>query len=273
MLRHVAALVGTAFVVLIAVNLALHTLPSIGAVFLIFRHPIFYMNPFLTKKVLVVTAHPDDESPLAAGTIRQIVDSGGEVRLMCATLGENGRSHVSENISHEELKSLRRAELYAVASVLGLTRIHILQFADGRLADSISEFSEQIMEEVRAYSPDVIFSFGIDGYTGHYDHVAAYKAAAIASVSHSIPLVCFSLPPEPWRTACVEVLQNKRKFGVYLNAPMYPEPTIEVHVDEQAKLRAIQCHKTQLAGLDPYGLFPVHLARHILTHEYFIVHE
>lgn len=232
---------------------------------------MYMTNPFLTKKILVVTAHPDDESPLAAGTIRQVVDSGGEVRLLCATLGEKGRSHVGENISHEDLKELRRGELQEAAAVLGFSKIYILQFADGLLANSILNFSERIVEEIDVYNPDFIFSFGIDGYTGHHDHVAANRSAVIAATVRSKKLVCFSLPPEPWRTPCVEVLQKKRKFGVYQNTQDYMDPTITVRVDEHTKLRAIYCHKTQLAGLDPHKIFPPELAKHFLTYEYFVM--
>lgn len=229
-------------------------------------------NPFLKKKILVVTAHPDDESPLAAGTIRQIVDSGGEVRLLCATLGEKGRSHVAEHISHEDLKELRRAELEEAATVLGFSKVHVFQFPDGQLTDSVSEFSEHIIEEINQYKPEYVFSFGMDGYTGHYDHVAAHRAAVMATTSEGVDLVCFSLPPEPWRTPCIEVLQAKRRFGIYHDSKEYVEPTVMVQVDEQTKLRAIHCHKTQLAGLDPYKLFTADLAQHFLTHEYFIPH-
>lgn len=228
-------------------------------------------NPFLQKKILVVTAHPDDESPLAAGTIRQVVDSGGEVRLMCATLGEKGRAHLATELSDAELKQLRLKELQAVGRVLGFSKVFALTFSDGALTEYIAEFEDRVVEEVVDFHPDYLLSFGPDGYTCHADHVAACLVSQSVSEKRGIPLAMFSLPPEPWRASCIEILQKKRKFGAYHEHGELQEPNVVVQVDKDVKLKAIRCHETQLGGLDPYRIFPPDFAEHFLTYEYFVL--
>ena len=48
------------------------------------------------KKILLVFAHPDDESFAAAGTVAKYVKAGWEVDLICATRGEKGEAGPSD---------------------------------------------------------------------------------------------------------------------------------------------------------------------------------
>ena len=43
------------------------------------------------KRLLVVTAHPDDEAFGPAGTIAKYADMGVKIHLLCATRGEAGQ--------------------------------------------------------------------------------------------------------------------------------------------------------------------------------------
>ncbi len=226
-------------------------------------------NLFLGKKVLVVTAHPDDESPLAAGTIRQIVDSGGEVHLVCATLGEKGRAYVSTQCTETELKEMRRQELLSVGGLLGLSSISVLNYSDGQLAESIVEFKVRLTNVVKQLQPNFIISFGPDGYTGHKDHVATYVVCKSVALEQGVRFVMFCLPPEPYRQECQKVFLKKRKFGAYSESQTCIEPNIKISVDGELKLRAMECHASQVAGLNPYNLFSPALARHVLSFEYY----
>lgn len=218
---------------------------------------------------MVVTAHPDDESPLAAGTIRHVVQSGGEVLLVCATLGERGRAHVADGISAEVLMDLRRAELVHAATLLGVAKLSILSFQDGSLQDHALELTDKLVVAAMEFSPDYVVGFGPDGFTGHADHVAAHEAAVRVSSVLGVPYAAFALPPEPLRSQLCDVLYRKRKFGSYVDGTEFQEPTHVVAVDKESKLAVIRCHKTQLAGLDPYRIFTEELAEHMLQYEYF----
>jgi len=56
----------------------------------------------LGKRLLVVTAHPDDESFLASGTMLANANAGGNNFVFCATLGERGKSHLEQAVTEAD---------------------------------------------------------------------------------------------------------------------------------------------------------------------------
>lgn len=229
---------------------------------------MFTINPFLKKKVLVVTAHPDDEVYFA-GLLHQVVESGGEVRLACATLGERGRSYLSYPCADEELKELRHSELRAAASIIGISQVYVGNLPDGALADHAEAFALQTENIAREYSPDIILGYGPEGYTGHADHIAAFTVAVALAERRSVPYVVFALPPEPYRSRLVQLLHAKRKLGVYVDVLEPVHASIGVTVDPLFKLKLLQSHASQLQGLHPHIAFGEELGHHIMKNEYF----
>lgn len=225
-------------------------------------------NPFLEKKVLVVTAHPDDEAYFA-GALRQVVESGGEVRLLCATLGERGRSYLPYECTADQLKQLRNAELDAAAKAIGMSQVVIGGYPDGALSDHRESFIARIAEVASEYSPNIILSYGPDGYTGHADHVAAYTAAFAVAQARHVSYVAFALPPEPHRTELMQLLNAKRKLGVYVDSGQVLEASVAVAADAVFKLELLRHHTSQLQGLNPYTAFGEALGGHLMRYEYF----
>ena len=72
---------------------------------------------FLGKKILVITAHPDDESFFAAGTIYKNQRLGGKTFLICGTAGEKGSGHLKKKLTEKQLAAMRKKEL-ANSSIL-----------------------------------------------------------------------------------------------------------------------------------------------------------
>ncbi|MFZ5816240.1 MAG: PIG-L deacetylase family protein, partial [Bacillota bacterium] len=73
--------------------------------------------------LLAVTAHPDDESFLLAGTCARYAESGVRVVLVCATLGEVGRCGNPPVCRPEELGSVRLGELMAACREIGIETV------------------------------------------------------------------------------------------------------------------------------------------------------
>lgn len=227
-------------------------------------------NPFLQKKILVITAHPDDEA-FFSGMLKQVVDSGGEVRLFCATLGEKGKSYVTTPHTPEEIKSIRRTELLHAVKEIGFDSVYLGGFADGELSHSRPECAKKVNEVMSAFAPDVVMGFGPDGYTGHADHMTVYGVAKQVAVEASLPYVAFTLPPEPMRSELLELLRGKRKHGVYQDGLMAHTHTLVVQTDPAHKMEVLKCHTSQFPGLDPHRVFGPVLGEHLLTHEYFTI--
>src|SRR3712207_6522549 len=82
------------------------------------------------RRLLVVYAHPDDESFGNAGTIIRYTSQGVAVHYVCATRGECGTVDPALLEGHADIASLRMAELDCAARALAMTAVHLLQCRD-----------------------------------------------------------------------------------------------------------------------------------------------
>ena len=124
--------------------------------------------------VLVVWAHPDDETYLVGGLSAALSDAGQRVVCVTATRGEAGGTD-------PDLADIRTGELDTALALLGVREHHWLDYPDGGCA-SVDEHEAAarlrgIAEEVR---PDTVVTFGPDGYTGHPDHQAVSRWVDLA---------------------------------------------------------------------------------------------
>ncbi len=128
------------------------------------------------KKILAVFAHPDDETivgPMLAKYVREGVD----VTIVTATDGRFGVTEWSGFSAGDDLADARRREMQCAADALGANLYHLTyedQFKaaegfDGFIAQSRGFLDDlhEIMEEVQ---PDVVITFGADGFSNHIDH-------------------------------------------------------------------------------------------------------
>ncbi len=132
-------------------------------------------------RLLVITAHPDDESGAFGGALLMAHHDGVETNLLCLTDGEAAhfRGDARDNT---ELGRKRRAELDAACEVLGVTRHEVLRYPDGALArQDFHELTGEIVARIRAWRPHVVLTFGGDGGVNlHRDHTAVSCAATAA---------------------------------------------------------------------------------------------
>lgn len=87
-------------------------------------------------ELVVVAAHPDDETLGAAGLIRRVHCGGGDVTVVVATDGESSHPH-SMSHTRTDLSSIRRVEvLRAVHALAPGARVHFLGLPDGALREN-----------------------------------------------------------------------------------------------------------------------------------------
>jgi LmbE family N-acetylglucosaminyl deacetylase len=137
----------------------------------------------LPNRLLGVWAHPDDECYLSAGLMARVVGAGGSVRLICATSGERGTDD-PQLFGTDRFAQLRRRELRASLTVLGVDDVRFLGIADGacELVEADTVVS-QLADEIAAFEPDTVVTFGPDGITGHPDHVAVSRWTTAAAAA------------------------------------------------------------------------------------------
>jgi LmbE family N-acetylglucosaminyl deacetylase len=132
-------------------------------------------------RVLGIFAHPDDETLCAGGTLAKYADAGADVRVISMTKGGAGQIRDASAATRATLTSVRERELGAAGRHLGLTDARCLDHRDGGLADIDSgTLTELAAELVRDAKPDVVITFGPDGFSGHADHIAVGAAVTAA---------------------------------------------------------------------------------------------
>jgi len=222
----------------------------------------------LGKKLLIVIAHPDDESFLAAGLIHANHLAKGETHLICASRGERG--YTSEKLSQFQIKRIRERELTTVSKYLGVTKLSLLNMPDGSLSLHTEKLEIIIKKYIQKFIPDYIISFGKDGYTRHNDHIAVGNTTRKVARRTHYPFIEFTKPPHTICSNLHEHLMKKRKNGAYRDMVLVNTiPNIKVKIDPKVKLKALSLHKSQFGGLDFYNIFPRKIADHLINYEYF----
>ena len=132
-------------------------------------------------RVLGIFAHPDDETICAGGTLAKYASTGADIRVVSLTKGEAGQIRDANAATRATLRAVREKELAAAGMELGLTETRCLDHPDGGLAHidghSLVRLAAELISE---FDPDVVITFGSDGFSGHPDHIAVGAAVTAA---------------------------------------------------------------------------------------------
>jgi LmbE family N-acetylglucosaminyl deacetylase len=137
--------------------------------------------------ILGVWAHPDDEAWLSAGLMMTAVAAGRRVVCLTATRGEAGFPD-GDPRSPEQRAAVREAEMANSLSIMGVTEHRYLGYGDG-LCSQVpdAEPVETIASLIDEMRPASVLTFGPDGGTGHFDHVAVCRWATQAVERAGLP--------------------------------------------------------------------------------------
>ncbi len=141
------------------------------------------------KTVLVIGAHPDDETMLAGGTLALLSSQGWRVHILCATRGEGGESGDPPVCRREELAAVREQELRCAARALGAVGVQFMGYVDPPVGpdDELYPFEAdfetlvgQICAAIGRTGADLVISHGSDGEYGHPAHRLLHQAVSEA---------------------------------------------------------------------------------------------
>jgi N-acetyl-1-D-myo-inositol-2-amino-2-deoxy-alpha-D-glucopyranoside deacetylase len=176
----------------------------------------------LSRRLLLVHAHPDDETIGTGATMAKYAKEGAHVTLITCTLGEEGEILVPE-LAHLAadrdggLGDYRIGELAAAMAALGVTD-HRFLGGPGRWRDSgmmgtpsnqrpdafwqadLDEAVGELVRVVREVRPQVVVSYDENGGYGHPDHIQAHRVALAAFDAAGDP-ARFPDTGEPWSPA------------------------------------------------------------------------
>jgi LmbE family N-acetylglucosaminyl deacetylase len=132
-------------------------------------------------RMMVITAHPDDEASSFGGSLRLYRDRGVETCVICLTPGQaatyRGGAH-----SDQELGAIRREEFAAACEKLKVSRGIVLDYPDGQLHRlEMQRVVSDLVLRIREFQPQVLLTFDPGGsVTGHTDHSMASVFATLA---------------------------------------------------------------------------------------------
>uniref|UniRef100_A0A2H8THC7 N-acetylglucosaminylphosphatidylinositol deacetylase n=1 Tax=Melanaphis sacchari TaxID=742174 RepID=A0A2H8THC7_9HEMI len=137
-------------------------------------------------RVLLITAHPDDEC-MFFGPVIQKLSKMKDVHLflMCLSVGD-----------FEGKGSLRKAELYDSCKILGIEEGNILLCKNTLLPDNPSVdwdtilLADKIAEHVEQLEIDTVLTFDSYGVSGHRNHISIYLALFHLVYNKLLPSYC-----------------------------------------------------------------------------------
>ena len=210
------------------------------------------------RTILGIWAHPDDEVFASGGLMADAVRRGDRVVCLHLTRGESGL-YYRQAWPARELASVRSAELAASLARLGVSEQRFLDLPDGGL--SLAPWEDVVASlhgELVDVDPDVIVTFGDDGFTGHPDHkaVSAWVSTAARLWNKPRARVLHAVVPRAWKGTVVNRLNEFDFFRP--GHPKFPGAnSIRVELDDElvrAKVDAVRAHESQMEPLfDAYG--------------------
>jgi N-acetyl-1-D-myo-inositol-2-amino-2-deoxy-alpha-D-glucopyranoside deacetylase len=207
------------------------------------------------RRLLLVHAHPDDESIGTGTTMAKYAAEGARVTLVTCTLGEEGEI-IPPSLAHlaagreDRLGEYRIGELAAACAVLGVTD-HRFLGGPGRWRDSgmmgtpanadprcfwradLDEAARALLDVISEVRPQVLVTYDANGYYGHPDHIQAHRVA--------------------WRAFELAGPDGPAKFYATA-APDSDQVTTEIDGEAHLaqKLAAMRAHATQITVSPPY---------------------
>jgi N-acetyl-1-D-myo-inositol-2-amino-2-deoxy-alpha-D-glucopyranoside deacetylase len=255
------------------------------------------------QRLLLVHAHPDDESITTGGTIARYAAEGVEVTLVTCTLGEEGEIippglEQLGSWAADQLGGYRFGELSLACAALGLgahrylggagrwrdsgmagtaAAAHARAFAGGTVAGQTVQLTA-ILDEVR---PQVVITYDAFGGYGHPDHIRAHEITmAAAPAAESVARVFHVVSSERATSQGLAALRERPDFGFRVadegELPVTPDDRITTRVDVSAylaaKRTALRAHRTQVnVPADDCFTLSNDIAQPIPPYEYFVL--
>jgi N-acetyl-1-D-myo-inositol-2-amino-2-deoxy-alpha-D-glucopyranoside deacetylase len=233
--------------------------------------------------LLLVHAHPDDETIGSGATMATYAAAGVQVTLVTCTLGEEGEIHVPElagltAAQADQLGGYRISELRAACTALGVHDVRFLGGA-GRYRDSgmmglatnghprafwqadLDEAAGMLLEVMREVRPDVMITYDDTGFYGHPDHIQAHRvamrAAELADAEGCAPAkIYWTAMPRSVLEAGIEAFaaSSDNPFEGVDDVDDFPFGTPDEHIAARidgtdfsaAKVTAMRAHATQI---------------------------
>jgi N-acetyl-1-D-myo-inositol-2-amino-2-deoxy-alpha-D-glucopyranoside deacetylase len=254
-------------------------------------------------RMLLVHAHPDDETINNGATMAMYAALGAQVTLVTCTRGEEGEVLVEEHshkaAAHDDLLGEHRVlELAEAMKALGVSDHRFLgapetQYRDSGMMgtepneradnfwkadfDVATDHLVSVIEEVK---PHILITYDEFGGYGHPDHIQAHRIAMAAAdkSSWNIEKIYWNVMP---RSVIQEGIDAMKELGSDFfgaekaeDLPFAKDDSfVTTHIDGnnyvEAKMAAMRAHATQISVDGPFFALSNNLGLQVWGHEYY----
>ncbi|KNA89617.1 PIG-L family deacetylase [Gordonia sp. w5E2] len=211
-----------------------------------------------TPRIMLVHAHPDDESLWTGGLIARAIAAGGEVSVVMCTWMSGTPRH------RELLDALGELGVHDEPILLDYADLKVPESAPGHQRLTDASFDSEVAElagHIRRLQPDVLVTYDAYGIYGHPDHIRAHRITCAAADAAATPTMYRDGLPAwqvrslyfatiaDWMVAeLADTLFPLLQPGDFPGAPTHTLG-LQLDVSEwiEHKVRAIESHKTELA--------------------------
>jgi N-acetyl-1-D-myo-inositol-2-amino-2-deoxy-alpha-D-glucopyranoside deacetylase len=260
-------------------------------------------RPYEGIRILLVHAHPDDETINNGATMALYADRGAQVTLVTCTRGEEGEILVPglfhlASTEQDLLGQHRETELAAAMKALGISDYRFLgapttKFRDSGMMgtapnnrpdvfwqadlDAAATILVDVIEEVK---PHILITYDEIGGYGHPDHIQAHRVAMRAS-----ELSTWQIQKIYWNTIPKSVIAQGMEKMKEIGSDFFGAESIDdvpfAKDDEfvttlingsdyvESKMAAMKAHETQIALDGPFFALSNNLGLQIWGDEYY----
>lgn len=184
----------------------------------------------MSKKILIIAAHPDDEVLGCFGTVAKLIQEGYEAYTLI--LGE-GKTSRDINNTQDSLNQLNH-EIEKANNIIGIKKVFIENFADNRF-DSVDllDIVKVILKVKEEVHPDIIFT--------HYEHDL--------NIDHQITYKAVITATRPMQDECVKELYSFEILSsTEWNYPLSfsPDTFFDISSTIDLKVQAMQAYDSEL---------------------------
>ena len=254
-------------------------------------------------RVLLVHAHPDDETINNGATMAMYADLGASVTLVTCTRGEEGEVLVPElaNLAsgaEDKLGEHRITELAAAMKELGITDHRFLAEGKKLYRDSgmmgtdpnnrpdvfwqadLEEASDYLVEVIDEVKPHILITYDEIGGYGHPDHIQAHRVAMRASEKSNwkIQKIYWNTMP---KSVLAESMQKMKEIGSdffgaesvddlpFAKDDVFVTSLIDGNSHVEKKMAAMKAHLTQISVDGPFFALSNYLGLQVWGDEYY----
>ena len=254
-------------------------------------------------RLLLVHAHPDDETINNGATMAMYASLGAQVTLVTCTRGEEGEILLEEHahkaaINDDLLGDHRVAELADAMKALGVSDHRFLGEPHVKYRDSVmmgtepndrpdnfwkADFdgaTDQLVKVIEEVKPHVMITYDEFGGYGHPDHIQAHRVAMAAAEKSgwNIEKIYWNVMPRSVIQQGIDAMKaiGSDFMGVE-NADDLPfakdDSFVTAHIDGngyvEEKMAAMRAHATQIAVDGPFFALSDNLGLQVWGNEYY----